>query len=121
MAAKRILIVDDSDAVRTTLRLTLEFKGYDVSEAADGQEGLDLIRANAYDLVFCDLAMPGMDGHELIRQVRQEMKIDDLPIVLLSAEDRQAKARALEAGASGCIAKPFSPQEVLALVETELG
>jgi len=120
MGLAKILIVDDSDAIRNTLRLTLEFKGYEVFEAADGNEGLKLIRENDYDLVFCDLAMPGLDGASLIREVREGLKKAALPIIVLSAEEPAAKRRAMEAGANGSIDKPFSPRQVLRALEQML-
>ena len=117
MARNRILIVDDSETIRTTLRLTLEFSGYEVAMASDGQKGIDLLRANQYDLVFCDLAMPGIQGTDLIRVVRGELGLTDLPIVVLSAEEREAKMEALEAGATECVDKPFSAPQILGLIK----
>ncbi|HUT26275.1 MAG TPA: response regulator [Sumerlaeia bacterium] len=121
MAAHKILIIDDSDSIRTTLKLTLEFGGYEVDEAADGLEGLDRIRDGAYDLVLCDLAMPGLAGIDVIRKVRTEPQTASLPIVVLSAEERKMKDRALTAGANDCIDKPFAPQQVFDVVEKLLG
>ena len=113
----RILVIDDSDAIRNTLRLTLEFKGYEVAEARDGKEGLAMIQESDYDLVFCDLGMPGLDGIGLIEAVRRNPQRRSLPIIVLSAEEREAKRRALEAGANASIDKPFSPRQVLHALE----
>lgn len=118
MAAARILIVDDSESIRTTLRLTLEFKGYEVTEAENGDEGLASILANDYDLVFSDLAMPGLSGVELIEAVKRERGADAPPIIVLSAEEREGKNRALAAGAVDCVDKPFLPQQILDLTES---
>ncbi len=117
----RILLVDDSDSIRTTLRLTLEFQGYAVTEACDGDEGLEALQNGEFDLMFSDLAMPGLDGVELIRRAREVLKLTSLPIFLLSAEDREGKNRALAAGATACIDKPFSPQQILDLVAEQTG
>ena len=120
MAPAKILVIDDSEPIRSTLRLTLEFKGHTVVEAADGREGLEQLRGGSFDLVFCDLAMPEMDGVTLIRQVREALQIKDLPIIVLSAEERGAKLEALEAGANASIDKPFSPRQVLQTLESFL-
>ena len=117
MTTSRILIVDDSDTIRNTLRLTLEFKGYEVFEAANGQEGLDLIRQNSYDLIICDLGMPVLDGLTLIKEVRNGLGMTSLPIIVLSAEENKEKRKAIEAGANEIIDKPFSPKQVLSALE----
>ncbi|MBN1867586.1 response regulator [Candidatus Sumerlaeota bacterium] len=117
MARNRILVVDDSESIRITLQLTLEFKGYVVTTAPSGEKGLELLRAGEYDLVFCDLAMPGIQGIDLIRATRTDLGLKDLPIVVLSAEERESKRSALEAGATQCIDKPFVPQQILKTAE----
>lgn len=114
---KKVLIVDDSENIRQTLALTLQFKECDVTEAVNGREGLQKIQEEDFDLVFCDLAMPGMGGEELITRARQELGIRDLPIIVLSAEEREAKNRALTAGATDYLDKPFAPEDVLAMVD----
>lgn len=121
MGKIRILVIDDSSTIRNTLRLTLEFKGYDVDEAADGRQGLDRINEQDYHLVFCDLAMPVMDGMTFIQEVRTNLDKPDLPIIVLSAEEEAAKNKAVDAGATSYIGKPFSPQQILAIVERTLG
>lgn len=120
MPNPRILIVDDSETIRSTLRLTLEFKGAEVTEAQNGQEGLDLIRANSYDLIFCDLAMPVLDGLSMIHEVRTGLGLTTVPIIVLSAEEHAAKHKAIEAGANASIDKPFSPKQVLTTLERVL-
>lgn len=120
MTAPKILIVDDSDTIRETLKLTLEFNDYDVTVAADGREGVNLIRQNTYDLVLCDLAMPELDGFGLIKEVRGDLGMPDLPIIILSAEAQGLKQRAIEAGANDSLDKPFAPKDLLAVVERTL-
>ncbi|HBF35463.1 TPA: two-component system response regulator [Candidatus Sumerlaeota bacterium] len=113
----RILVIDDSDNIRQTLLLTLQFKGHEVMEACDGREGLEAIQNGKYDLVFCDLAMPGLNGHEVIRQIRQDPVFATLPILVLSAEAREIKGKAMIAGATDFIDKPFTPQEIFAALD----
>ena len=66
----RILVVDDEASIRDTLRMILEYEGYDVLQAATGEEGVKLIEREAPDLVFLDIKMPGMDGLEVLQKVR---------------------------------------------------
>jgi len=113
----RILIVDDSESIRETLGLTLRFKGYEVQEAENGEQALKILQQDVFDLVFCDLAMPGMDGREVIRRLRKQPGLENLPVLVLSAEARETKAESLEAGATACIDKPFSPETILRQVE----
>ncbi|MFW6255214.1 MAG: response regulator [Candidatus Sumerlaeota bacterium] len=113
----RVLVIDDSENIRNCLGMTLQFKNCEVREASDGVKGLAAIEAEDFDLVFCDLAMPGLNGEELIRRVRKDLEKHDLPIIILSAEDRQAKDAAMAAGANDCIDKPFRPDAVLEALE----
>lgn len=113
----KILIIDDSDSIRQTLRLTLEFKGYEVEEAENGQEGIAQLQKGRFDLVFCDLAMPGIGGEEVIRTAREQPRLKDLPIIVLSAEQRDAKDRSLSAGATDCIDKPFAPEQIFETID----
>jgi len=80
-ALARILIVDDDNAVQTTLRLLLEGAAHTVVVASDGRRGLELVKAEAFDLLILDIFMPGMDGLETLRLVRQKAS---LPIIAIS-------------------------------------
>jgi DNA-binding response OmpR family regulator len=120
-ALARILIVDDDNAVRMTLRLLLEGAGYNVVAASDGRRGLDLLNAEAFDLLILDIFMPGMDGFETLRLVRQKAS---LPIIAISGRpipsgpddgpDFLVMARKL--GAIRSLHKPFRPSVLLATV-----
>lgn len=114
--AHKILIIDDSDNIRSTLGLTLEFKGFEVVEAVNGIQGLERLREGEFDLVFCDLAMPGMGGVETIRRIREDLELNDLPVIVLSAEAREQKAQALTVGATDWVDKPFSPERIFEIV-----
>ena len=120
MAEPRILIIDDSENIRKSLRLTLEFRGWNVDEAADGAEGLKRIEERRFDLVFVDLVMPGLSGVEWIRKIRGDLHMEHLPIIILSAEQRESKKEALAAGANAGVDKPFSPAQIFTVVEQHL-
>jgi two-component system alkaline phosphatase synthesis response regulator PhoP len=98
---------------------TLEFHGYEATEAADGPRGLESALATAPDLVLLDVMLPKMDGFEVLDNLRR--KAPGLPVILLTARGAEAdKVRGLRAGADDYVVKPFSPLELLARVEAVL-
>jgi two-component system, OmpR family, KDP operon response regulator KdpE len=114
----RILVVDDDRQIARAVRTNLQVRGYEVMTAANGETALDVLRADAVDLVLLDLSLPGMDGHEVIGRVRAW---SDVPIVVLSVREQQSeKVRALEAGADDYVTKPFGVEELLARMRAVL-
>ena len=105
-SVKRILVVDDSLTVRQAERQLLENHGYLVDVAVDGMEGWSAVRLNNYQLVVTDVDMPRMNGIELVRKIRGEGRMQDLPIVIVSYKDRaEDRLKGLEAGANHYLAK----------------
>lgn len=120
--AKTILTVDDSASMRQMIKLTLAGAGYNVLEAGDGNQGLSTARGNAVDMVLTDLNMPGMDGLQLVKELRKLSTFTGVPIVLLTTEsDAERKAQAKAAGATGWITKPFQPEQLLSVTKKVLG
>ncbi len=116
-----ILIVDDEREIRELLRYNLERHGYQVLTAQDGEEGLARAFATHPDLVLLDLLLPGLNGLEVLRELRQEPTTRDLPVLLLTARGAEMdKLLGFERGADDYITKPFSPREVIARVEAVL-
>ena len=121
-ALARILIVDDDSAVQMTLRLLLEGAGHNVVVANDGRRGLDLINGEAFDLLILDIFMPGMDGFETLRVVRQQRPA--LPIIAISGrpiasgpdDGPDFLVMATKLGAVRSLHKPFRPSVLLATV-----
>lgn len=112
--ADRILIVEDDDGIRETLKYHLVAAGYLVSEAGDGAIGLRLARTSRPDLVLLDLMLPGMSGMEFCRALRRSSRV---PMIMVTAKDSEVdKIVGLELGADDYITKPFSVREVLARV-----
>src|SRR5256885_12312002 len=110
----RILIVEDDDGIRETLKYNLEAAGYWVTEARDGPSGLRVARTARPDLVLLDLMLPGMSGMDFCRVLRQSNRV---PIIMVTAKDSEVdKVVGLELGADDYITKPFSVREVLARV-----
>ncbi len=118
MARGKILVVDDEPQIRRVMRTTLTTQGYEVVDARNGEDGLELLRKEMPDLVLLDMNMPGMDGLETCRLMRQG---SDVPIVILTVRDSEAdKVAALDAGADDYVTKPFGMPELLARIRAAL-
>jgi len=113
MDAMRVLIVDDDPAVRDSLALSLEFEGYAVVTATDGEQALCRVGDASPDLLIVDVMMPGMDGRETCRRLRATGS--RLPVLMLTARDTLGdRVMGLDAGADDYLVKPFALEELLA-------
>jgi two-component system KDP operon response regulator KdpE len=118
MSIEHILVVDDEPQIRRVMRTTLVAQGYEVSDARTGDEALELVRSEKYDLVLLDVNMPGISGIQTCREIRQG---SDLPIIMLTVRGTERdKVQALDAGADGYLTKPFSMSELLARIRAVL-
>ncbi|PWC88732.1 Fis family transcriptional regulator [Azospirillum sp. TSO5] len=116
------MTVDDSRTMRDMVSFTLRGAGYEVVEAADGQQAMSAIAATKVDLVITDLNMPVMDGLTLIRKLRAIPAHRTLPILMLTTEaDESKKAEGRAAGATGWIVKPFNPDKLVSVVQKVCG
>ena len=115
---ERILVVDDEAAIRETVGYALRGEGYEVSDAADGEEALEAARGNGFDVLILDLMLPKLSGVEVCRRLRAE---SDVPILLLTAKDAEVdRVLGLEAGADDYVTKPFSMAELVSRVRAIL-
>lgn len=115
---KKILIVDDSSAIRNEIREIIEKLGYSVSEARSGLEVLNRVNIELPDLIILDIILPDIDGFKVLNQLKVNVRTKHIPVILLSAlEKAEEKAKGLRLGASDYITKPFSPLEFTARVE----
>lgn len=121
--AKKVLVVDDSTAIRQSITYVLQQGGYEVVEAKDGLDGLTTLQSmDPPDLVITDVNMPNMDGISFIRKVREDAKYKFLPIIVLTTESQGSKMNeGKEAGATGWIVKPFSAEKLLGVVKKVAG
>lgn len=111
---RRILVVDDEPRMIRFIRLNLEHDGYDVFEASSGEEALEKLRDHIPNLVILDVMMPGVDGFETLRMLRE---ISSVPVIMLTAKgDVEDRVKGLELGADDYIAKPFDPSELVSRV-----
>ncbi|MBQ7588223.1 MAG: response regulator transcription factor [Lachnospiraceae bacterium] len=114
----KILIVDDEPEIRNLLRLYLENEGYEILEAADGNEALRIAGEEKISLCILDVMMPGIDGFHVLQRIREDSNI---PVMIISARDTDAdKILGLNLGADDYLAKPFNPLEAVARVKSSI-
>lgn len=114
----RILVADDDEDIRDLVATKLELGGYEVRSVRDGDMALEVIRSWAPDLAVLDLAMPGMDGLDVLREVRRDPEVSETRIVILTARATTSDSDlGLTAGADDYVFKPFSPADLLNRVE----
>ena len=115
--ARLILTVDDSPSIRLMIKLTLTAQGFEVVQAVDGVEALELARQRVADLVLADINMPRMDGLTLIKELRALPEYKTVPMLILTTESAQErKVEGKAAGATGWLVKPFNEQQLLATI-----
>jgi DNA-binding response OmpR family regulator len=117
---KRILLIEDDEALRETLTIALEGEGFAIVSTGDGQEGLSLAQKEKVDLIALDMVLPSLGGLEVCRELRQKKILT--PIIMLSGKKKEEidKVLGLELGADDYLLKPFGPREFLARVKAIL-
>jgi two-component system, OmpR family, KDP operon response regulator KdpE len=114
----RILVIDDEPQIRRLLKTTLGARGYDVAVAADGALGLDMVASWRPDIILLDLGLPGLDGLDVCRKIREWSEV---PIIVLTVRDTEDdKVKALDLGADDYLTKPFGIDELLARIRVAL-
>ncbi|MET3927966.1 response regulator [Devosia sp. 2618] len=117
MTTLRVLTVDDSRTILAMLHHTLSNAGFEVLQAEDGKQGLDLLKTETVDVVITDINMPVMDGIEFIKHVRASGQHQSLPILILTTETSQDKRdQGKAAGGTGWIVKPFDPEKLISVI-----
>jgi DNA-binding response OmpR family regulator len=119
--AKRILVVDDDENILSLERTILEQKGFHVTTAAGGEDALELLRSQVFDLILLDVMMPDKDGFEVCRQIKQDARTKTIPVIFLTAKGGgEALAEGFESGAVMYINKPFTANKLLTIVNAML-
>jgi DNA-binding response OmpR family regulator len=113
-----ILVCDDEKLIRDLIKEYVENEGYKCDEATDGEEAVELVEENDYDLIIMDIMMPGMDGMSAVKEIKQ---IKDIPVLMLSArKEEYDKLQGFDLGIDDYVTKPFSPKELMARVKAVL-
>lgn len=119
MTKRSILVVEDEEKIARVLQLELEYEGYNVEKAFDGNEALEKYRSQKWDLILLDVMLPGMSGIELLRKIRNNDPLT--PVILLTARGSVAdKVSGLDLGANDYVTKPFEMEELLARIRANL-
>jgi DNA-binding response OmpR family regulator len=117
-----VLIADDDPDILALVSFRLERAGYEVVQARNGEEAVQVALSRRPDLAVIDVMMPRIDGYEATRQLRQQEETSRMPIILLTARVQEEDiARGFDAGADDYVRKPFSPQELSSRVQAALG
>src|ERR1051326_8041567 len=117
----KILVIEDHFQMRENLALMLELEGFAVFHAEDGQHGLELARSHAPDLILCDVMMPGLDGHGVLRALRSDPATATIPLIFLTAKGEKVDQRAgMNLGADDYLVKPVAKEDVLSAIRARL-
>lgn len=117
----RILIVEDENDLRQSIADFLEVEGFKCLQAADGSEGIDIARTELPDLIICDIKMPGLNGHEVLRELRRDSRTSSIPFIFLTALVEKGDIRkGMELGADDYLTKPFLTDDLVSAIKTRL-
>jgi len=117
----KILVIEDHFQMRENLALMLEMEGFEVSRAEEGNSGLELARSWSPDLILCDVMMPGLDGHSVLRALRADPATATIPLIFLTARGEKVDQRAgMNLGADDYLVKPVAKEEVLSAIRARL-
>mgnify|MGYP000659335029 CR=1 FL=1 len=116
---EKILVVDDEEKIRAIIRKYGEFEGYEVTEACDGMEAIEICKKQDFDVMILDVMMPELDGFSTCREIK---KIKDIPVIMLSARGEEYdRIHGFELGIDDYVVKPFSPKELMMRVKVVIG
>ena len=119
--SKKILVVDDSKSMRSMIAMTLKQDGYDVSEAEDGVQALEIVKSETFDAVMSDVNMPNMGGIEFVKNLKQISSYKFIPVIFLTTESGQdMKEKGKSVGATGWMVKPFKPESIIKTMQKVL-
>ncbi len=118
---KKLLLIDDDPNLILLVKDYLEFRGYEVTTAENGREGLEILEKALPDMIICDVMMPEMDGYAFLSRLREDSRTSWIPFLFLSAKGQsQDRVKGLNTGADVYMVKPFEPEELVAQVESSL-
>jgi CheY-like chemotaxis protein len=119
---RQVVAIDDEPSIIVVITASLQPNGFEVSAAPNGPQGLELIARIKPDLVLLDLLMPDMNGLEVLQRLKADPDLQQIPVVIVSAmTDPGGRSQCLKSGAADYLAKPFSPYELLDMINSVLG
>jgi len=120
--AKRVLVIEDNRVMGDVVRFNLQRAGFDTTVMVNGSDAVELLQNEMFDVIISDYQLPGLNGEEICRWVRQDPRFDDVPIFLCTAKRFELDEQGLmnELRITKMLAKPFSPREIVALVRSSL-
>jgi DNA-binding response OmpR family regulator len=119
MGMEKILVVDDEEKIRAIIRKYGEFEGYEVTEACDGMEAIEICKNEDFDVIILDVMMPELDGFSTCGEIK---KFKDIPVIMLSARGEEYdRIHGFELGIDDYVVKPFSPKELMMRVKVVIG
>jgi DNA-binding response OmpR family regulator len=111
---RKVLIVDDEEVIRKFLRIHLDKLGYEVMEAADGEQAIEQLGKDDFDLLICDILMPKKDGWEVIKEAKSNPKTKNLPVIVLTAKNEDSDMfKGYDLGANYYMTKPFTKSQLI--------
>ena len=112
--SRKILIVDDEEVIRKFLRVHLTNLGYEVKEAADGQQAIEQLKGDDFDLLICDILMPKKNGWDVIKEVKADPKTENIPVIVLTAKNEDTDMfKGYDMGVNYYMTKPFTKAQLL--------
>ena len=121
MSKEQILIIEDDKHISKLVKYNADKAGYDCTVAGDGEEALDVLNKQGADLIILDIMLPKMDGFEVCRAIKQNAKLKNIPIIMLTAKGEEVdRIVGLELGADDYVVKPFSPRELILRIKAIL-
>lgn len=118
MSDKNVMVVEDNEKNRKLMRVVLKAKGYNIIEAATGEEALNLLKNQKPDIILMDIQLPGIDGLTLIKQIKASVLTKDIPIIAVTAYAMKGdEQKILDTGCNAYVSKPINTQELPLIVE----
>jgi len=118
MSDKNVMVVEDNEKNRKLMRVVLKAKGYNIIEAATGEEALNLLKNQKPDIILMDIQLPGIDGLTLIKQIKASVITKDIPIIAVTAYAMKGdEQKILDTGCNAYVSKPINTQELPLIVE----
>ncbi len=122
MPKNKVLIIDDEKLIVKATSLVIRLAGYEILSAYDGKSGIALAKKVKPDLILLDIMMPGMDGWQVLKILKESPDVSDIPVIIFTAKEYiRGKEKSVEAGAVDYVTKPFEPDELIDAITRVLG